>query len=215
MEVAKHAVTEPAEHGHLVGQGPRAIALAALGALGVVYGDIGTSPLYAVKECLAWSPDHKPPFAPHAVIPDHANVLGILSLMFWVLVMVICVKYIVFVLRADNKGEGGILALSALAQGDSSVVRKTGRLTVPILLGLFGAGLLFGESVITPAISVLGAMEGLGEQSRALSELTVPITVGILVGLFLVQRHGTGKIGVTYGPVMLLWFITIGVFGLR
>jgi len=121
----------------------------------------------------------------------------------------------VFVLRADNKGEGGILALSALAQGDRSVLRKTGRLTVPILLGLFGAGLLFGESVITPAISVLGAMEGLGEQSRALSELTVPITVGILVGLFLVQRHGTGKIGVAYGPVMLLWFAAIGIFGLR
>jgi KUP system potassium uptake protein len=215
MEAGKTAVTEPAEHGHLLGQGPRAIALAALGALGVVYGDIGTSPLYAVKECLAWSPDHKPPFAPHAVIPDQGNVLGVLSLMFWVLVLVICVKYIVFVLRADNKGEGGILALATLAQGDAKVLRKMGRLTIPILFGLFGAGLLFGESVITPAISVLGAMEGLGEQNRALHELTVPITVAILVGLFVVQRYGTGKIGVTYGPVMMLWFITIGAFGLR
>jgi len=190
--------------------GRRALALASLGALGVVYGDIGTSPLYAMKECLAF------PTSPHAIVstPETlvANVLGVLSLMLWALILIVCVKYLGFVLRADNKGEGGILALAALVE-DSG--RKTRRgLSIALLLGLFGAGLLFGDGAITPAISVLGAMEGLSEQSPALSHLVVPITIAILVGLFLVQRHGTGKIGVAFGPVMLLWFFSIGAIGI-
>ncbi|MEO8704649.1 MAG: potassium transporter Kup [Kofleriaceae bacterium] len=191
--------------------GRRELALASLGALGVVYGDIGTSPLYAMKECLAWDPAGKA--SPHAAIPTADNVLGVLSLMFWALMLVICVKYVMFVLRADNKGEGGILALAALVEGDQPKRRR--RLAIPLLLGLFGAGLLFGDGIITPAISVLGAMEGLSEQSPALSYLVVPITIGIIVGLFVVQRYGTGRIGIAFGPVMLIWFLAIGVIGIR
>ena len=184
----------------------RALALASLGALGVVYGDIGTSPLYAVKECLAW------PHSPHALRPDDGTVLGVMSLVFWALVLVVVVKYLVFVLRADNKGEGGILALAALLEGEDG---KRTRLAIPLLAGLFGAGLLFGDGVITPAISVLGAMEGLSEQNADLTRLVVPITIAILIGLFLVQRHGTGRIGGVFGWVMLLWFLSIGVAGAR
>jgi len=199
------AVIAHSHHGPI---GRRALALASLGALGVVYGDIGTSPLYALKECLAY------PATPHAVEANVANVLGVLSLVFWALVLVVCLKYLVFVLRADNKGEGGILALAALVQG-SAITTKRGRLAIPIILGLFGAGLLFGDGIITPAISVLGAMEGLTEQSPALTDLVVPLTIGILVLLFIIQRYGTGRIGFAFGPVMLLWFFSIGIIGLR
>jgi KUP system potassium uptake protein len=181
--------------------GRRALALSSLGALGVVYGDIGTSPLYAIKECLGR--------APHALVPLHDTVLGVLSLMFWALVLVICVKYVAFVLRADNNGEGGILALAALVAGKATRTR----LALPLVLGLFGTGLLFGDGVITPAVSVLGATEGLSEHSPSLAYLIVPITVVILVGLFLVQRHGTGRIGAAFGPVMLMWFVAIGGIG--
>jgi KUP system potassium uptake protein len=192
-------------------RGRRAMLLASLGALGVVYGDIGTSPLYAIKECLAWHPNGE--FSPHAVQATLANTLGVLSLMFWSLVLVVCVKYLTFVLRADNKGEGGILALAALVTGNEG--RRGSKLAIPILLGLFGTGLLFGDGLITPAISVLGAVEGLSEQSPSLTTFVVPITLGILVALFLVQRHGTNKIGVAFGPVMTLWFLVIGAIGLR
>jgi KUP system potassium uptake protein len=196
-------ITTPATH-HAP-SGRRAIAIASLGALGVVYGDIGTSPLYAMKECLA---------GPHGVAPTPANVLGVLSLMFWALTLVVTLKYLVFVLRADNKGEGGILALAALLEGSAPRARR-GRIAIPLLLGLFGAGLLFGDGAITPAISVLGAMEGIAEQNPALGHLAVPITIAILVGVFLVQRHGTGKIGFAFGPIMLVWFTAIGVIGVR
>jgi KUP system potassium uptake protein len=198
----------PSPDHHHAPKGRRELALASLGALGVVYGDIGTSPLYAIKECLAW------PHSPHAVPPTHDNVLGVLSLIFWSLILIICIKYVVFVLRADNKGEGGILALAALVEGGEGHGRLK-RLTIPILLGLFGAGLLFGDGALTPAISVLGAMEGLSEQSPSLTDLIVPVTIGILIGLFLVQRHGTGRIGVAFGPVILIWFIAIGAIGVR
>ncbi|MDX2089519.1 MAG: KUP/HAK/KT family potassium transporter [Kofleriaceae bacterium] len=191
-------------------QGRRALALASLGALGVVYGDIGTSPLYAMKECLAF------PKSPHAIHSTAAtlehNVLGVTSLMLWALILVVTIKYLVFVLRADNKGEGGILALAALVLGTGGRARG---LALPLLLGLFGAGLLFGDGAITPAISILGAMEGLSEHSPRLAHLVVPITVAIIVGLFLVQRHGPGTSGVAFGPVMLVWFIAIGLIGLR
>jgi KUP system potassium uptake protein len=186
----------------------RDLAIAAIGALGVVYGDIGTSPLYAIRECLAW------PHYPHALQATQTNVLGVLSLVFWALVLVICVKYLVFVLRADNRGEGGILALAALVEGHGGTGRAR-KLAIPMLLGLFGTGLLFGESAITPAISVLGAVEGLSEHNAALSHLVVPVTAIILIGLFLVQRHGTGRIGVAFGPVLLVWFVAIGVLGVR
>jgi KUP system potassium uptake protein len=199
---------EPPAHGGHAPRSPRALALVSLGALGVVYGDIGTSPLYAVKECLAW------PHSPHALRPDDATVLGVMSLVFWALVLVVVVKYLVFVLRADNKGEGGILALAALLDREDGP-RGRRRLALPLLAALFGAGLLFGDGVITPAISILGAMEGLSEQNRDLTDLVVPITIAILVGLFLVQRFGTGRIGGVFGWVMLVWFVAIGVAGAR
>ncbi|HVK78315.1 MAG TPA: KUP/HAK/KT family potassium transporter [Kofleriaceae bacterium] len=205
-----HAPSTSAEttstSGHQAVPRPHALAATALGALGIVYGDIGTSPLYAMKECLAYG------YSPHAVAPDRIAVLGVLSLIFWALMLVVCLKYLVFVLRADNKGEGGILALAALIGGGS---RARVGLSVSTLLALFGAGLLFGDGVITPAISVLGAMEGLSEQSPSLSHLVVPITVAILVALFVVQRHGTGRIGGVFGWIMLAWFIAIGVAGAR
>ncbi len=192
------------------GDAPRSrkeLAALSIGALGVVYGDIGTSPLYAMKECLAW------PHSPHAVMPTPGNVLGVVSLVFWALALVIVVKYLVFVLRADNKGEGGILALSALIEGRAAG-RRT-RIAVPVLLALFGAGLLFGDGAITPVISVLGAMEGMSEQSPSLAPLIVPFTIGILVALFLVQRFGTGRIGGVFGWIVLVWFLAIGAVGLR
>jgi KUP system potassium uptake protein len=208
MEAAPDPLSSTIAHHHHVPAGRRELAVASLGALGVVYGDIGTSPLYAMKECLAY------PFSPHAVKPFAPEVLGVLSLVFWALMLVICVKYVAFVLRADNKGEGGILALAALVGGGEGSGRAR-RLALPTLLSLFGAGLLFGDGAITPAISVLGAMEGLSEQNAALSHLIEPISIAILIGLFLVQRYGTGRIGVAFGPIMLLWFLTIGAVGAR
>jgi KUP system potassium uptake protein len=191
-----HAVHEPANKKELAALG--------LGALGVVYGDIGTSPLYALKECLA---------SDHGADPTQAgNVIGVLSLVFWALTFIVTIKYITFIMRADNKGEGGILALAALL-GQSDGPSRALKIGVPVLLALFGAGLLYGDGIITPAISVLSAVEGLGEQSSAFNELIVPITVGILVGLFVVQRHGTGRIGNVFGWIMLVWFLAIGVAG--
>jgi KUP system potassium uptake protein len=183
------------------------LAALSLGALGVVYGDIGTSPLYAMRACLGLGEER-----PYAVTPqDVFNVYGVISLFFWALVLVVCLKYLTFVLRADNKGEGGILALAALvAHGP-----RARTLALPILLALFGAGLLYGDGAITPAISVLGAVEGLSTQNPALTSLVVPITVAILIGLFAVQRHGTHRIGSISGWVMLVWFATLGALGLR
>ncbi|MCE9571775.1 MAG: KUP/HAK/KT family potassium transporter [Deltaproteobacteria bacterium] len=186
-----HAVHEPHNR--------KELALLSLGALGVVYGDIGTSPLYAVKECLTGE---------HGMLPKNGdaveyayNVYGVMSLILWALLLVVVVKYLTFIMRADNKGEGGILALAALVAKNDG--KRPVRLGVPILLALFGAGLLYGDGVITPAISVLGAVEGLGEQSPAFNELIVPITVAILIGLFMVQRYGTGRIGGVFGWVMI------------
>jgi len=190
-----HAVHEP--------HSKKELAALGLGALGVVYGDIGTSPLYSLRECFGEE---------HGVDPTHYNVFGVLSLVFWALTLVVVVKYLTFIMRADNKGEGGILALAALLDQREGPARAL-KIGVPVLLALFGAGLLYGDGIITPAISVLGAVEGLGEQSPALVQLIVPITVGILVGLFLVQRHGTGRIGGVFGWIMLVWFLAIAVAG--
>jgi KUP system potassium uptake protein len=189
------------------------LAALSLGALGVVYGDIGTSPLYAMSECLSRTKTHA--IAPGANgMYDPAQVLGVLSLFFWALMLVVVLKYLVFVLRADNKGEGGILALAALVQQTDRTPRRS-RLSVPILLALFGAGLLYGDGVITPAVSVLGAVEGISEHNPALGELVVPISAAILIGLFWVQRVGTSRIGSVFGWVMLLWFVAIGIAGFR
>jgi KUP system potassium uptake protein len=186
------------------GRGPRGAALAglALGALGVVYGDIGTSPLYAVRECFTGA---------HSVPPTPDNVLGVLSLIFWSLVFVVVVKYLVFVMRADNRGEGGILALLALVgQKDGGPSRH-----VLLVAGLFGSALLYGDGVITPAISVLGAVEGLSVAAPGLAHFVVPVSVGIIVGLFVVQRRGTAVVGAVFGPVMLVWFLAIAILGVK
>jgi KUP system potassium uptake protein len=172
-----------------------------LGALGVVYGDIGTSPLYAIREC----------FHPSHGLPVTApNVLGLLSLIFWSLVIVITVKYLAYVLRADNHGEGGVLALMALALGAGK-----GRVSGAgvIVLGLFGAALLYGDGMITPAISILGALEGLVIATSAFEHWVVPLTVVILVMLFLPQRFGTARVGAIFGPIMLVWFLAIAALG--
>src|SRR6185436_14466126 len=171
-----------------------------LGALGVVYGDIGTSPLYAFRECFAKE---------HHLLPTPANILGILSLIFWSLVIVISVKYLVFVMRADNRGEGGILALMSLVRP-----RRSFRRSALLGLGLFGAALLYGDGMITPAISVLSAIEGLEVAAPRVEDYVVPLTIVVLIGLFMVQKHGTAKVGAFFGPVMLLWFATLSVLGL-
>jgi KUP system potassium uptake protein len=181
----------------------RALATLGLGALGVVYGDIGTSPLYAIKECFAGL---------HRVAPTPENVLGVLSLVFWAMTFVVSFKYVTFVTRADNRGQGGIFALMArVGQKDIS---KKGR-GVLLVLGLFGAALLYGDGVITPAISVLGAVEGLAVAAPALSRAVVPLAVAILVGLFAFQRRGTAAVGAVFGPVMLVWFACITLLGIR
>jgi KUP system potassium uptake protein len=211
---------------HSAHHGPKnrkELAMISLGALGVVYGDIGTSPLYAMGECISTKKEHAVQAAsgqmvigPHGHLGvvtsiNYDHIFGILSLFFWALVLVIIVKYLVFVLRADNKGEGGILALAALV--DDKKQRDRSRLAIPILLALFGAGLLYGDGVITPAVSVLGAVEGVAELNESLRYLIVPLSVTILIALFMVQRLGTHKIGNVFGWVMLLWFICIGAAG--
>ena len=187
------------------------LAVLSLTALGVVYGDIGTSPLYAMKECFRVVPGGT---SGSSVTPTPENVFGVLSLIVWALTMVVTVKYIFFIMRADNDGEGGILALLALIQQRLHRDHDAIRLRVLGALGLFGAALLYGDGVITPAISVLGAVEGIDVATPALRHLVVPISVIVLFALFLVQRGGTTKIGRVFGPVMLLWFGAIALFGL-
>jgi KUP system potassium uptake protein len=174
-----------------------------LSALGVVYGDIGTSPLYALRECF---------HGPYAVQPTPANILGVLSLIVWSLILIISVKYLVFVVRADNDGEGGILALTALirpTQGDLS-----GRRRLLVMLGLFGAALFYGDGMITPAISVLSAVEGLKVATPFFTPYILPLTILILIGLFLFQQQGTARVGALFGPVTLLWFLVLALLGL-
>jgi KUP system potassium uptake protein len=173
-----------------------------LGALGVVYGDIGTSPLYTIRECFS---------ASTGIAPTLPNVLGILSLVFWSLILVVTVKYILFILRADNRGEGGTLALMAL------VAEKLGhgrRRRWALWLGMIGAALFFGDALLTPAISVLSAVEGLKVGTPLFEKWIVPIAIVILVALFAVQRRGTGTVGGLFGPVMIVWFAVLGLLGI-
>lgn len=175
----------------------------ALAALGVVYGDIGTSPLYAFKESFHYS---------HLGV-SATNVYGILSLIFWSLILVVSIKYLMFVLKADNKGEGGILALTALITPKNNVAPDK-RKKFFILLGLFGTALLYGDGMITPAISVLSAVEGLELITPLFKPYILPITVGILIGLFSVQRYGTSAVGKVFGPITLTWFLVLGALGI-
>jgi KUP system potassium uptake protein len=200
---AAHAHEESTEASHGHGK-PVASTALALGALGVVYGDIGTSPLYAIKEAFT---EHS-----HVMTVDTINVYGISSLAFWSLIIIISLKYLMFVMRADNHGEGGILALTALVMPKRG--EKGRRTSALVTLGIFGTALLYGDGIITPAISVLSAVEGLQEVSSSFDQWVVPIAIVILMGLFLVQSRGTGAVGKVFGPVMVVWFSTLAIIGL-
>jgi len=181
---------------------PKPWAPLTLGALGIVYGDIGTSPLYTLRECLS---------AATGIAPTLPNVLGILSLIFWSLILVVTVKYVVFILRADNRGEGGILALMSLVTGK---LAQGSRRRIALLLGMVGAALFFGDALLTPAISVLSAVEGLKVAAPVLERWIVPLSVVILVALFAVQKRGTASVGAFFGPIMMLWFFVLGLLGI-
>jgi len=191
----------PSGHGSTSGPGSGAWKLA-LGALGVVFGDIGTSPLYAFKECF------------HGLTPSEAHVMGVVSCVFWALVLVVGVKYAAFVLRADNRGEGGVLALMALAARRRQVAGERRIPRTLLVVALFGTALFFADGMLTPAISVLGAVEGLGVASDVFDPYVAPIAVGILVLLFAAQRRGTAGLGALFGPVTLVWFVAISALAL-
>jgi KUP system potassium uptake protein len=175
-----------------------------LAVLGIVYGDIGTSPIYALREC----------FRGVSPVPiTEANILGILSLIFWALIIVISLKYMIFILRANNHGEGGIFALLALLRPDQDQDSRPRRTL--ILVGLFGAGLLYGGTMLTPAISVLSAVEGLEVAAPSLHNYVLPITIAILLVLFAMQKHGTAKVGAMFGPIMVAWFLTLAALGVN
>lgn len=184
-------------------RGSRYLLITSLGALGVVFGDIGTSPLYAFRESFHAAED---------LAVNEQSVLGMLSLMFWALILVVTVKYLIFVMRADNHGEGGILALTALAAEDSvkGLKAKTSGL---VIIGLFGTALLYGDGVITPAISVLSAVEGLEVVAPDLDSFVVPVAAVIILALFMIQRQGTARVGAVFGPVMIVWFATLAILG--
>jgi KUP system potassium uptake protein len=179
------------------------LATLAVTALGVVYGDIGTSPLYAIRESF---------YGQHGIPVTPGNILGVLSLVFWSLLLVVTIKYHIVIIRADNKGEGGVLALMALVQG-TRIAKGLPPRRVMILLGIFGAALIYADGALTPAISVMSAVEGLQIATPTLAEWVLPLTILILVGLFLLQSHGTARIGSVFGPVMITWFATIAVLG--
>jgi KUP system potassium uptake protein len=182
----------------------KSVAVLAVAVLGVVYGDIGTSPIYALRETFAGK---------HPIPVTLDNVLGVLSLIFWTLILIISIKYMIFVLRADNRGEGGTFALMALLHPDRNQDRSRRRLL--ILLGILGASMLYGGAMITPAISVLSAVEGLQVAAPHLDRYVIPITVAILFALFAVQRHGTAKVGAIFGPLTLVWCAVLAVLGIR
>lgn len=173
-----------------------------VGAVGVCYGDIGTSPLYTLKEVFVGG---------YGVQANHDGVLGVLSLIFWSLIWVVSIKYVIFVLRADNQGEGGVMALSALARRAATGRHKLQAMVV--VAGLIGAALFYGDSMITPAISVLSAIEGLEIAFDGLEHWVVPLSLIVLVGLFLIQKHGTARIGILFGPVMVAWFVALAALG--
>ena len=196
LEAANSTQTEP-ENG-------RSVGLVTIAVLGVVYGDIGTSPIYALRETFAGK---------HPIAPTPDNVLGVLSLIFWSLILIISLKYMMFVLRADNRGEGGIFALLALLKPDANQEKRSRRWL--ILLGILGASMLYGGAMITPAISVLSSVEGLQVAAPSLKQFIIPITIAILGALFAMQRHGTAKVGAIFGPLTLVWFVVLALLGAR
>ena len=206
MNVEQTAGVEPGDpqgvqldaHGHAHGPLYKLV----IGAIGIVYGDIGTSPIYAFRETFAGH---------HTLIPDQLHIYGVLSLIFWSMMIIVTLKYVSIIMRADNKGEGGSLALLALINRTlSGKKRWTSGI---ILMGVFATALFYGDSMITPAISVLSAVEGLTTVNAGLEPFVVPIAIGILVGLFAIQSHGTARVGLLFGPVMILYFVTLAVLG--
>src|SRR5947209_718042 len=185
-------------HGHA--QGP--LYKLAIGAVGIVFGDIGTSPIYAFRETFAGH---------HTLIPDRLHIDGVLSLIFWSMMIIVTLKYVTIIMRADNKGEGGSLALLALINRTLGGKKKW----TPgiVLLGVFATALFYGDSMITPAISVLSAVEGLTTVEARFAPFVIPLAIGILVGLFAIQARGTAKVGSMFGPVMIFYFITLAVLG--
>ncbi len=180
------------------------LAALSLAALGVVFGDIGTSPLYAIRECF---------HGEFGIAASRDNVLGVLSLMFWALMIIVSIKYLTFIFRADNRGEGGVLALTALIRGIAG--SSTGRRRFLIGMGVFAACLLYGDGMITPAISVMSAVEGLKVITPDFKQFVIPLTLVILAGLFFLQHRGTAKVGSIFGPVILVWFVTLAILGVR
>ncbi len=206
MSTATQLAAVSGHSSHHSGHKASATALV-FGALGVVFGDIGTSPLYTLKECLHAAGGE------HARLPE--DLFGILSLMFWALIMVVTVKYLTFIMRADHDGEGGIFALLALVPERFRIrAPHSGKVTWMALLAVIGASLLYGDGVITPAISVLSAVEGLKVVSHHFAPYVLPLTCGILIALFAIQRRGTGDVGKLFGPVMVVWFTTMAVLGI-
>src|SRR6185295_10249499 len=175
-----------------------------LGAIGVVFGDIGTSPLYTLRQCFSGT---------HPVQLTSANVLGVLSVIFWALILIVTLKYVTLIMRADNRGEGGILALTALV--NRGIERNAILRWWLVGFGIFGAAMFYGDGMITPAISVLGAVEGLEIITPALHAYIVPVALMIVIMLFAIQKHGTARVGTFFGPVMCTWFVVLGVLGLR
>jgi KUP system potassium uptake protein len=184
-------------------QSKSSLTVLALSALGVVYGDIGTSPLYAFKEAFSGT---------HGLSITEENVLATLSALFWAITLIISIKYVWIVLKFDNEGEGGVLALTALAH---RLAPRSGRTSAVVIgAGIFAAALFYGDAIITPAISVLSAVEGLSVVTPRLEQLIIPITIGVLIALFMIQRHGTGKVGMLFGPITLVWFVALGLLGI-
>jgi KUP system potassium uptake protein len=191
-----------------MGEAPRhhaGLAVLSLGALGIVFGDIGTSPLYALQTVFAADE--------HAVRPVESGVYGVISLVFWAITLIVSIKYVTLIMRADNEGEGGIMALIALIR-EKGLQRRLAQVTL-VALGIFGASLFYGDGMITPAISVLSAVEGIEVVEPSLHELVVPITLAILAALFAIQRFGTGAVGRWFGPIMALWFTLLAIAGLH
>ncbi len=196
------AAEAPGDGGHEAGHAQGSLAKLAAGAIGIVFGDIGTSPIYAFRETFAGH---------HKLVPDALHIYGVLSLIFWSMMIIVTLKYVMIIMRADNKGEGGSLALLALInRSTSSTKRWSGGI---VLLGVFATALFYGDSMITPAISVLSAVEGLTTVEAGFAPFVIPISIAILVGLFMIQSHGTAKVGQLFGPIMLVYFVTLAALG--
>jgi len=203
MNISATGAAEPASEDHAHGHAKGSLAKMAVGAVGIVFGDIGTSPIYAFRETFAGH---------HTLAPDQLHVYGVLSLIFWSMMIIVTIKYVTIIMRADNKGEGGSLALLALInRSTTSTKRWSGGI---VLLGVFATALFYGDSMITPAISVLSAVEGLTTVNAGLEPFVIPLAIGILVGLFAIQSRGTAKVGLLFGPIMLIYFMVLSVLGI-